>query len=156
MPKSSSGRMASLLVSVVFLLVASLIALAVWFFLGLLPKDLDSNPLGTVLTNVATVGGVASGLSLAGYSTALAGTRGMAQLRKRYGSSVKFILLGGYVCMVISCMACAVASGFDYSEAIRLLAAGATGIITSGLVITAMLINSMFGWDRTAEHLVDE
>lgn len=152
MATSRSPMQATVLLTGIGIGFAAVIAFPCWVLLTHLPAN-GTESIRMVLTSVATVGGVASGLSLAGYSVALSGTRGMQALREQYGSAVKLVLLGGYVLMVLSSMACAVASGFTYSETTRAVAAASTGIITSGLVITALLINSMFGWNRYSEYL---
>lgn len=125
------------------------IAWGMIFLFGYLPDE----GLEKVGTNVATIGGIASGLSLAGFTTLLTNSKAMDKLSTQYGDSVRWILLGGYSFMVVSSLASGIAVGFADGFLPRLIIAVATGVISVGLIVTSLLINSMFGWISKEKYL---
>lgn len=113
-------------------------ALTVWFLNGVTVAGIQ-----TGLTNVATVGGVASGLSLSG--TAVLSLKGQVLdgLVRDYGTFLRGVIFGGYSLMVASALVCALFSAKpDHPAAMWVMAY--TAVVTLvGLVLTAFMINGL-------------
>lgn len=113
-------------------------ALIVWFLNGVTVAGIQ-----TGLTNVATVGGVASGLSLSG--TAVLSLKGQVlhSIVRDYGTFLRGVIFGGYSFMVASALACALFSARPDHPAAMWIMAYSAAVTLAGLLLTAFMINGL-------------
>ena len=141
-----NGDPAAEIKSLVILLLAILIAVGaggaalVAFFL----QGITVAGIQTGLTNVAQVGGVASGLSLTG--TAVLSLKGqmLQEIVDDYGGFLRGVLFGGYGLMVVGAIASALFSARPEHPAAMWVMAYTAAVITVGLLVTAFMIKGLF------------
>lgn len=115
-----------------------------WLFLDVGDKDLAAG-----LTNVATIGGIVSGLSLSGTAVLTLSGRYTMRILERYGSAIRFVLFGGFSVLVTASLLCAVSVMWADEVWTRYVLAFTVPVMLVTLLATALLINSAFAWERT-------
>ncbi|GAA4114479.1 hypothetical protein [Enteractinococcus coprophilus] len=129
-----------------------------WAFKCLLTVFIDAEKheqMQSVLTNVATIGGIISGLSLAGFTFLLASTPGVRALIKKHGRLAHWMFLTVYSLTVLSCLACAFTSGMENFQLMVIVASVSAALMITGTVLTVLLINSIAGWEDREEILAN-
>lgn len=117
------------------------------------PDDAGKEALGEVLTNLAAVGSITAGFSLAAFAAFISNTRAMEILAKHYGAGVRSIVILGQGTAVLTALVCAVSRGLPDPYTLRVVASCATGTLAATVVITVLLMNSMLGWQGKQEFL---
>lgn len=112
-----------------------------------LPKD----SVATGLTNLATIGGIVSGLSLSGTAVLSLSGKYVARLHARYGYAIRFVLFGGFALVVTLSLGCAVATMWSDEWWARVLVSVAAPTILAVLISTALLVNSAFAWKERGD-----
>lgn len=138
----------SLLITLVVCLVV--IAAGGWF-LEMLLQPVGPTELTAGLTNVATIGGIVSGLSLSGTAVLTLSGRYTSRILARFGSVIRFILFGGFSILVSASLACAVSVMWVGQDWVRWLLAYTIPVMFVTLLATALLINSAFATERNGE-----
>ncbi len=105
--------------------------------------------LAAGLTNVATIGGIVSGLSLSGTAVLTLSGRYTLRILERYGSAIRFVLFGGFAILVTASLLCAISVMWADELWTRYLLAFTVPIMLVTLIATALLINSAFAWERS-------
>lgn len=102
------------------------------------------------LTNVGTVGGIISGLSLSGTAVLTLNGRYTVRLLERWGSAIRFVLFGGFATLVSTALLCALSVMWVEQIWTRWVLAFAIPVMLVTLIATALLINSAFAWERSS------
>ena len=118
-----------------------------FLFRGLQPDDTRAG-----LTNIATLGGVAGGLSLAGTAVLSLTGESVSRLVKLFGSWIRGILFGGYVIMLLAAFAAGLGAMFPSWPGAPWLISSTTAFILLGLTVTAMFINTAFHWHHSGNR----
>lgn len=71
-------------------------------FFGFLLSEVEDKELQTGLTNIATLGGVTAGLSLAGAAILSLTGKAVSDLVDRYGPWIRGIIFGGYLVTIVA------------------------------------------------------
>lgn len=116
---------------------------------GFLLKAVEDKELQTGLTNIATLGGVTAGLSLAGAAILSLTGKAVSDLVKRYGSWIRGIIFGGYLLTIVASFVAGIGAMFPKWEGAPWLASSSASVIFAGLLITALFINSAFRWHHS-------
>lgn len=101
------------------------------------------------LTNIATLGGVTAGLSLAGAAILSLTGRAVHDLVQKYGPWIRGILFGGYIVTILASFTAGLGAMFSSWPGAPWIASGTAAVIFGGLLITALFINSAFRWHHT-------
>ncbi|MDQ0649511.1 magnesium-transporting ATPase (P-type) [Microbacterium natoriense] len=125
-------------------IVVGLGALLTW---GIL--DVKSDRLAAGLTNVATIGGIVSGLSLSGTAVLALSGRYTSRVLGKYGSVIRFVLFGGFTVLVAASLLCAVSVLWADQIWTRFVLGFTIPLMLMTLIATALLINSAFAWTET-------
>lgn len=105
------------------------------------------------LTNVATIGGIVSGLSLSGTAVFALSGRYAERVTNRYGSAIRFVLFGGFTLVVTASILCGIAVVWQTEAWVRAVLGYSTALTVVTLLTTALLVNSAFAWrDDDANH----
>lgn len=105
--------------------------------------------LAAGLTNVATIGGIVSGLSLSGTAVLTLSGRYTLRILERYGSAIRFVLFGGFSLLVTASLLCAISVMWADELWTRYVLAFTVPVMLVTLIATALLINSAFAWERS-------
>lgn len=138
---------------VAFAVTLSLVAVGTAWILSAILPDPGLEELQIVLTNMATIGGIVSGLSLAGFSLLMAGNQGVKAMTSAYGGLVHWLFLSTYALTVAASITCAIVSGSQNFTLMIWVASISAALMITGVVLTALLINSIFGWIQSSEYL---
>lgn len=131
-------------------LVVTIIAVAaISYFGGFGLRGVSAEALDSGLSNIAAVGGVASGLSLAGTAVLSLNSRALQALIADFGGWIRGVLFLGYSVMVVASFAAAIGTMFTSWPGAPWIASTAATIIIVGLIATAAMINSAFRWTAT-------
>ena len=141
--KSTRSLWLSLLIAVLLVAITS-------FAGGFLFTGLNDADLEVGLSNIAALGGVASGLSLAGTSVLSLNAPSVKNLINTYGTWIRGVLFGGYAVMIVASFAAGVGAMFTGWDGAPWLIAATSSVILCGLLATAALINSAFRWANVA------
>lgn len=106
--------------------------------------------LAAGLTNVATIGGIVSGLSLSGTAVLTLSGRYTLKIMQRFGSAIRFVLFGGFAVLVTASLTCAISVMWADQVWTRYVLAFTIPVMFVTLVATALLINSAFAWERSS------
>lgn len=101
------------------------------------------------LTNIATLGGVTAGLSLAGAAILSLTGRAVHDLVRKYGPWIRGILFGGYIVTILASFTAGIGAMFASWPGAPWIASTTAAVIFGGLLITALFINSAFRWHHT-------
>lgn len=112
----------------------------------------NQSALAAGFTAISAIGGVVGGLSLTGTAVLTLNSRMLESLMRDYGNHFRSVLFGGYCLMVGAALACAVLSMFADQPWSRAVLGYMTAVIFSGLVLTALLINSAFVHYQREQH----
>lgn len=137
----------SLWIALVMLVtVVAVVGLVGGFFLvGVKPPELQAG-----LTNIATLGGVTAGLSLAGAAILSLTGRAVHDLVDKYGPWIRAILFGGYLVTILASFAAGLGAMFASWSGAPWIASGSASVIFGGLLVTALFINSAFRWHHSS------
>lgn len=102
------------------------------------------------LTNIGTVGGIISGLSLSGTAVLTLNGRYTVRLLERWGSAIRFVLFGGFSLLVATALLCALSVMWVGQIWPRYVLAYSIPVMLVTLIATALLINSAFAWGRSS------
>ena len=116
------------------------------YFAGRWFSILDQDSLRVGLTNIATLGGVASGLSLAGTAVLSLSGDSIKKLVTKHGHWIRATLFGGYLVMIISAFSAAVGAMFVTWPGIAWVMSYSAVSILAGLIVTSALLSSAFSW----------
>lgn len=116
---------------------------------GFLMSGIHSDDLKTGLTNIATLGGVTAGLSLAGAAILSLTGAAVHNLVARYGTWIRAILFGGYLVTIVASFVAGIGAMFATWSGAAWLASSSAAVIFAGLLVTALFINSAFKWHHT-------
>lgn len=116
---------------------------------GFLLAQVKAPELQTGLTNIATLGGVTAGLSLAGAAILSLTGKAVHDLVDRYGRWIRGIVFGGYLVTIVASFVAGIGAMFSEWEGAPWLASSAASVIFGGLLVTALFINSAFHWHHT-------
>ncbi len=130
-------------------LVVVAVGASVWA--GFLFTDLQADDTRAGLTNIATLGGVAGGLSLAGTAVLSLTGESVSRLVKKFGKWIRGILFGGYVIMLLAAFAAGLGAMFPKWPGAPWLISSTTALILLGLTVTAMFINTAFHWHHSGK-----
>ncbi|THG30571.1 hypothetical protein E6C70_14475 [Glaciibacter flavus] len=108
--------------------------------------------LAAGLTNVATIGGIVSGLSLSGTAVLSLSGRYTLRILERYGSAIRFVLFGGFAVLVTASLLCAVSVMWADEQWPRYVLAFTVPLMLITLLATALLINSAFARERDGNN----
>ncbi|WP_316316202.1 hypothetical protein, partial [Clavibacter michiganensis] len=111
--------------------------------------DVCDERLAAGLTNVATIGGIVSGLSLSGTAVLTLSGRYTLRIVERFGSAIRFVLFGGFSVLVTASLLCAVSVMWAEQMWTRYVLAFTIPVMLVTLIATALLINSAFAWERS-------
>lgn len=111
-------------------------------------RQVKAEDLSAGLTNVATIGGIVSGLSLSGTAVLTLSGRYTLRILERFGSAIRFVLFGGFSVLVSASLACAVSVMWVGEDWVRFVLAFTIPVMLVTLIATALLINSAFAWER--------
>lgn len=114
------------------------------------------NPAGSftsVLTNLAAVGSITAGFSLAAFAAVMSNTKAMSTLSRHYGAGIRAIVFLGQGLAVLTALVCALGSGLQDAGLMRWLAAVSSGVLMASVVTTVLLMNSMLGWQAREHYL---
>lgn len=149
--KQSQGVLAVLLVGAVVLAAC---AWAAYAWLGLaVTGDKPEDSFTDILTNLAAVGSITAGFSLAAFAAVMSNTKAMSTLSRHYGAGLRTIVFLGQGLAVLTALVCALGSGMQDAAAMRWLAAISTGVLGAAVVTTVLLMNSMLGWQARERYL---
>lgn len=137
----------------IFLCCAVAVALGLSYGCGFLFRELEAEDVRAGLTNIATLGGVAAGLSLAGTAVLSLTGEGVTMLVQKFGSWIRGILFGGYAVMILAAFAAGVGAMFPKWGGAPWLISSTTAFILVGLIITAAFINTAFHWHHSKAKL---
>ncbi len=141
---SSSGKRELVIVLVLaaaaVIVVGSLLTWALW---SVRPSQLTSG-----LTNVATIGGIVSGLSLSGTAVLALSGRYTTRIIGRYGRFIRFVLFGGFTVLVAASLLCALSVVWADQTWTKFVLGFTIPLMLLTLVATALLINSAFAWNE--------
>lgn len=141
-------------ISVAAGVVMATFGLIAYLLLGNAPANQEGvDALGEVLTNLAAVGSITAGFSLAAFAAVMSNTKAMSTLAKGYGPGLRLIVIAGQGAAVLTALACAVLRGVPDPVVLRIVGAAATGILAATVVITVLLMNSMLGWQSKEDYL---
>lgn len=129
---------------------------AAGFLLEMPLRNVKPADLSAGLTNVATIGGIVSGLSLSGTAVLTLSGRYTLRILEKFGSAIRFVLFGGFSVLVSASLACAVSVMWVREDWVRFVLAFTIPVMLVTLVATALLINSAFAWDRPSNERVEE
>ncbi|KQR73202.1 hypothetical protein ASF98_22615 [Arthrobacter sp. Leaf337] len=118
-------------------------------FFGFLLDDVEEKELQTGLTNIATLGGVTAGLSLAGAAILSLTGRAVSDLVDMYGPWIRGIIFGGYLVTIVASFVAGIGAMFPKWAGAPWLASASASVIFAGLLITALFINSAFRWHHS-------
>ncbi|MBD7956709.1 hypothetical protein H9651_03575 [Microbacterium sp. Sa4CUA7] len=117
------------------------------FLLEIPLRQVKAADLSAGLTNVATIGGIVSGLSLSGTAVLTLSGRYTLRILERFGSAIRFVLFGGFSVLVSASLACAVSVMWVGEDWVRFVLAFTIPVMLVTLIATALLINSAFAWE---------
>lgn len=135
------------------LVICIVVAIAMGMGLSILFGYVTNLELAAGLTNVATIGGIVSGLSLSGTAVLTLSGRYTLRILERYGSAIRFVLFGGFSLLVTASLLCAISVMWADQLWTRYLLAFTVPVMLVTLVATALLINSAFAWERSSGEL---
>lgn len=121
----------------------ALLTWAVW--------DVCPDRLAEGLTNVATIGGIVSGLSLSGTAVLALSGRYTARVVGRYGAVIRFVLFGGFAVLVAASLLSAMSVLWVDQLWPRFVLGFTVPLMLLTLLGTALLINSAFAWNETGQ-----
>lgn len=133
------------------LVVAMIVAVGVSVLAGFLFTGLQPDDTRAGLTNIATLGGVAGGLSHAGTAVLSLTGEGVSVLVKKFGIRIRGILFGGYVIMLLAAFAAGLGAMFPKWPGAPWLISSTTTFFLLGLAVTAMFINTAFHWNHSGK-----
>lgn len=133
---------------VIVLVVGLVLALGLGALLTWALHDVKVSRLETGLTNVATIGGIVSGLSLSGTAVLALSGRYTSRVLGKYGSFIRFILFGGFTLLVVASLLCAVSVLWVDQFWTRIVLGCTVPLMLLTLISTALLINSAFAWNE--------
>ncbi|SEE24775.1 hypothetical protein SAMN04489740_0964 [Arthrobacter alpinus] len=116
---------------------------------GFLLSGIHPDDLKTGLTNIATLGGVTAGLSLAGAAILSLTGSAVHHLVERYGTWIRAILFGGYLVTIVASFVAGIGAVFATWQGAAWLASSSAAVIFAGLFVTALFINSAFKWHHS-------
>jgi len=126
------------------------VALFVWIALGCLLtwliQPVPHDRLSAGLGNVATIGGIVSGLSLSGTAVLTLSGRYKERVAGRFGPAIRFVLFGGFATLVGASLLCALAVLWVEQPWVKALLGFTVPAMFVILIATALLINSAFKW----------
>jgi hypothetical protein len=136
---------------VVLVVVSCLVIILLGSAIVWLLNGVDKEGIRVGLNNVATVGGIASGLSLSG--TAVLSLKGQViqNIVQDYGHFVRTLIFGGYACMVVAAMTCGLFAAKPEHPAAMWVIGYSASVIVVGLLLTAFMINGLFGKQHISE-----
>ena len=123
--------------------------LVIGFLLELAFRTVRPDDLAAGMTNVATIGGIVSGLSLSGTAVLTLSGRYTLRILEKYGSAIRFVLFGGFALLVTASLLCALAVMWSSEDWARYVLAFTVPVMLVTLVTTALLINNAFGWEKS-------
>lgn len=130
---------------------ALVVAVGVSAWAGFLLTGLQPDDTRAGLTNIATLGGVAGGLSLAGTAVLSLTGESVSLLVKKFGNWIRGILFGGYVIMLLAAFAAGLGAMFPKWPGAPWLISSTTSFILLGLAVTALFINTAFHWHHSGK-----
>ncbi|WP_336652898.1 MULTISPECIES: hypothetical protein [unclassified Leucobacter] len=133
---------------VIILVVAVVLVGAFGFLLTWAISEVSDARLEAGLTNVATIGGIVSGLSLSGTAVLALSGRYTAKVVGKYGSVIRVILFGGFSVLVAASLLCAVSVLWVDQAWTRAVLGYTVPLMLLTLIATALLINSAFAWNE--------
>lgn len=149
--KQSQGVLVVLIVS---LAAFALLAAGAYVWLGAAAAaENPAEALSGILTNLAAVGSITAGFSLAAFAAVMSRTKAMTILARDYGAGVRTIVILGQGVTVLAALACALGSGMPDVAMMRWLAAGAAGVLASTLIVTILLMHSILGWQEQEKYI---
>lgn len=116
---------------------------------GFLLSGIHPDDLKTGLTNIATLGGVTAGLSLAGAAILSLTGAAVHDLVEKYGTWIRAILFGGYLVTIVASFVAGIGAVFATWSGAAWLASSSAAVIFAGLFVTALFINSAFKWHHS-------
>jgi len=131
----------------VLLLASILVVVIVGQLLSAAVMDLKSTLAAAALTNVATVGGLVSGLSLSGTAVLTLSGRYRDSVAKPFGRVIRFILFGGFATLVLIALLCGMSVAWIEQDWTRYVLGFAPPMIATLLIATARLVSSAFAWE---------
>lgn len=142
-----SNKQAGALLAIIMLAFSSILFFAFTWLYFRIPED----GLSTTFTNVATIGSVAAGLSLVGFSMIIGNSKAMTKARKSYGRFAGLFFVLAHALVLFASLCIGIASGFDASGFARSLGAAFTAVIIFGFSMVTMFLNTLFGWELANE-----
>jgi hypothetical protein len=128
------------------LVVSVLIVGIASYLLHMALEPVNAAMLSNGLTNVATIGGIVSGLSLSGTAVLTLSGRYQSQVIGRFGTVVRYILFGGFSLLVAASLLCALSVVWVDQGWVKWVLAITAPVMLLTLISTALLINSAFSW----------
>lgn len=107
---------------------------------------LAADAISTGLTNVATVAGVSSGLSLAGLAVLSLQSNNLRALLQVYGGIVRYFLFGGYALVVTGALLCGFIAMFPEWLMSRWILVAVAVYTLEQLILSALLISNAYAW----------
>lgn len=141
MPVSAARRELILVLLIAAVAVLVLGTLFTWALWNTTPQRLEAG-----LTNVATIGGIVSGLSLSGTAVLALSGRYTSQVLGKYGAVIRFVLFGGFTVLVAASLLCAVSVLWVDQNWTKYVLGFTVPLMLLTLIATALLINSAFAW----------
>ena len=132
---------------VILFVLAGIVNAALFFGFRWLYSQVPDDGLEPTYTNVATIGSVAAGLSMVGFSMIIGNSKAMSKARKEYGRLAGVFFVAAHTLILIASLCIGIASGFDPSGFSRLLGAAFTTAIAFGFSIVVLFLNTLFGWE---------
>lgn len=111
-------------------------------------RTAEAAQISEALTNVSTVGGIVSGLSLAATSILTISGSYRLHVLKNYGHIVRLLLFGGFSLVVTLAMISAVAVAWEGESWLIWLLGIAFGLTLLTMFSTALLYSAAFGWQE--------
>ncbi|MFC6256295.1 hypothetical protein ACFP5Z_04460 [Kocuria oceani] len=115
--------------------------------------DLKEDAITTGLTNVATVAGVSSGLSLAGLAVLSLQSENLRALLREYGGIVRYFLFGGYAVVVTGALLCGFIAMFPGWPPSRWILVAVAVYTLEQLILTALLISNAYAWHNAPRRV---
>lgn len=132
--------------------VALVLVSAIGFGVTTLVWAADASSIEQALSNVGTVGGIVSGLSLSGTAVLALDGRFATHVLLRYGPVVRFVLFGGFILLVTASLSCAVAVVWADQLWSRAVLGFSAAVILTVLVSTALMVNAAFSWKDVSDN----
>ncbi|AKF28982.1 hypothetical protein YH66_09675 [[Brevibacterium] flavum] len=119
--------------------------------IGFFSWDAKSTLISTALTNVAAVGGVASGLSFAGLSVLSLNGKYKEMVLKEYGHIARNMLFYLLYSVMVAALWCAIAVIWVEHQWVRITFAIAVFVILECFFLTFRIVFSAYEWESLPE-----